>query len=426
MRSGFLYSDDPKVSRLREGKAVIDETLGKRKYRLDDFNLERNIGCESTSQIWHVTLNARPEESYALKFFNKQTVMKTDFVKYVHQEKNAMLVLNDPGHPNVIRMIDTFRDEQNVYILYEYAEGGDLWEEIKHVGVPDGYIARILVMQLLRGLEYIHEKGIVHRDLKCENIVIHKGSLKIIDFGTSRFIKDITNKEHGHAEGTETRHDESSMTCDHSNCEGKCMRHPVAKIKRKFKNYVGTPNFMPPEAISNIASGCAADLWSLGCTIYQLLLGMNCFTGSSSYFIYKNVKDNTIEFPDIFDPDAKDLIIRLLLTDPSKRLSLSEVKKHKYLTGINTLPQPTGKVGRFDALDPRLRRTCCKIQEAIFDLTIKRENATEADHQEIVDAIVSLEYENIPSITSAITFNYSRTKSQVEAEIEEANKYMVI
>ncbi|KAK1444336.1 protein kinase-like domain containing protein [Babesia gibsoni] len=423
MKAGFLKSEDPTVSRLSDNRPITDCTLGKRKYRMDDFCLERNIGCESTSQVWHVTLKARPEQSYALKIFNIKKVERTNFVKFVQQERNAMLVLNNPGHPHVIRMIDTFKDQENVYLLYEYAQGGDLWEEIKHIGIPDGYIARKLVCQLLEGLEYIHQKGIIHRDLKCENIVVKDGALKIVDFGTSLFEKDVTNEDM--AETSQKR--EPEVTCKQMSSGDSvddCRQQFISRGRRTYRNYVGTPNFMPPEAISNIASGYAGDLWSFGCTVYQLLLGVNCFAGSSSYFISKNVVANLIEFPESFDSDAKDFISRFLIKDPTKRMNLAEAKLHRYISGTKDMAQPSGILKRFDTIDPNIRKVCCSIQEAVFDLTIKREDATEEDHQEIIDRINWVKQQGILTVADAIEFNYYRTKRLLEAEMEEARKYM--
>ncbi|EDO05111.1 protein kinase domain containing protein [Babesia bovis T2Bo] len=421
MKSGFLCSVDPKVSKLSQRNIVHDETLGKRKYRLDDFEFERNIGSGNFCEVWHVTLKARPEESYALKVFNVQTVKSNHYVKSVQQERLAMIRLNTPGHTNVIRLIDTFKDDAHVYLLYEYASGGELWDEIKHVGVPDKATARMLVWQLVNGLEYIHGHGVVHRDIKCENIVIHNGMLKFIDFGTSLFLDDGQCDTSNEAHENEYRNNPSSINLETSGTADMVL--PGSRMKSKFENYVGTPNFMPPEAIANINSGKAGDLWSLGCTIYQLLLGMNCYIGSSNYFIHKNVKHNRPAFPDGFDPDAKDLIEKLLVKDSHERLSLMDIRQHKYLASV---PNQSFTVvpKKFDNLSVEIRRACCKIQESIFDLTIKREKVTDADYQSIEELLKWMEQHAPPAITSALQFNYYRMREQLTVEIDEANLYM--
>ncbi|GFE52684.1 AGC kinase [Babesia ovis] len=424
MKSGFLFSSDPKVSKLSDTKVVNDDTLGKRKYRLDDFEFERNIGSGNLSEVWHVTLKARPKESYALKIFNVQKVKQNNHVKYVQQERTAMLHLNSPGHPNVIRMIDTFRDDNHVYLLYEYADGGELWEEIKNIGVPDKSIARVLVWQLLNGLEYIHNRRLIHRDIKCENIVIQNGILKFIDFGTSKFFDGPENPEQDCANTTQQPNAGSSKgtTTTDSNVAQTSLGR--LNTKREFENYVGTPNFMPPEAISNQSSGYAGDLWSFGCTIYQLLLGMNCFIGSSSYFIYKNVKGNKLGFPQDFDLDAKDLIENLIVSDPNNRMTLADVRRHKYFAGIDDAIGTICKLKRFDSLDVESRSICSKVQEAIFDLTIKREGVTDTDYEEIEELIESIRQRGMTSMVNNLLFNYLRMREQLAAEIDEANLYM--
>uniref|UniRef100_A0A1E1XH30 non-specific serine/threonine protein kinase n=1 Tax=Amblyomma aureolatum TaxID=187763 RepID=A0A1E1XH30_9ACAR len=422
MKPGFLLSSSPQVSKLSANHVVVDEELGKRKYRIEDFEIERNIGCGNFSQIWHVTLKARPHESYALKIINVQKVKSNNLVTFVQQERNAMLSLGSPGHPNVIKLFDTFKDKSNVYLLYEYAKEGELWEKVKNIGVPDRYAARVLVRQLLNGLEYIHDHGLIHRDLKCENVVIKDGNLKIIDFGTSAFVNSMGDDERGVMDATESivGTQRSAPVVGHSPSE-LCS---ISRRKREFKHHVGTPNFMPPEAISNVCSGYAADLWALGCTMYQMLLGFNCFIGSSSYFVYKNVKRKQLAFPEGFDADAKDLIEQFLADDPQKRITLEKARQHKFFAGIDGQALNTPMLNMFGTIDNSLRNACLKAQDAIFELTVKRERANDADYREIESAIRLVELYNTPTLSNAIIFNYHRTKVQLEAEIAEAQHYM--
>lgn len=106
-----------------------------------------------------------------------------------------MSKLNTPGHANVIKLIETFKDKENVYLLYEYADY-DLWEflKIRSVGVNEKITFNI-ILQMVHALIYIHNKNIIHRDLKCENFLINKdGTIKMIDFGSSKDLDNISIK----------------------------------------------------------------------------------------------------------------------------------------------------------------------------------------------------------------------------------------
>lgn len=239
-------------------------------------------------------------------------------------ERHAMLRLNDPGHPNVIRLLETFKDEDRVCFLYELAEGGELWDHIKYAGLMDREWAVKVIAQVVSAVEYLHSKNIIHRDLKAENFVLTRdGIVKLIDLGNAM---DLDHPEVA-APGL------GSTSSPLSGSFG-CRMSGWRPIRRPtFQHYVGTPQFMPPEAIKNRDSGKLRDLWSLGCTIYQILTGSPPFSGSTDYFILLRVEARSLEFPPDFDPLARDLVERLLVADPEKRLGASdfrEIKSHPF------------------------------------------------------------------------------------------------
>merc|ERR1712060_54204 len=161
--------------------------------------------------------------------------------------------------------------------------------------------------QILNGCVYLRQACIVHRDLKGENILLTDTQVvKIIDFGTA---KDLENP---HIKGS-----------------GNASRQKV------FEDYVGTPQFMPQEVIENKCTDFRSDTWSLGCTIYQTLVGCPPFHAASEYLIFTKIMDLDFKIPPGIHPQAKDLITRMIVKDADSRLGakdIEEVKSHSYLS----------------------------------------------------------------------------------------------
>lgn len=322
MKKGFLASDDPKVSKIRPPQQQAPKTP-EGKYTFEHFELERLLGCGNFSEVFEVTEKGTAN-TYALKVFNRHDVMRLNKVADVRMERHAMLRLNDPGHPNIIRLLETFKDEFRVCFLYELAEGGELWDHVKYAGLMDKQWARCVISQLVSAVEYMHSKNIVHRDLKAENLVLTRdGTLKLIDLGNAM---DLDHPEVA-APGLGTIPSSASDSFGLRMSGRRAVRRPT------FQHYVGTPQFMPPEAVKNKDSGKLRDLWSLGCLIYQILTGSPPFSGSTDYFIVLRVEAGNVDFPPDFDPLARDLVERLLVADPEKRLGAKgfhEIKSHPY------------------------------------------------------------------------------------------------
>ncbi|SIO73780.1 Protein kinase domain [Babesia microti strain RI] len=295
MKSGFLNTGNSRTSLLSE----ISESKPGEKYKLDDFDLERRIGTGNFSNIWFASLKCDPEKYFALKIFDRKQVEKLKVQECLVQERRNMAKLMDPGHPNIIKFEGSFKDDKNLYILYEMADTGELWNFMKLTGIPYEKLAANLILQLVNSLEYIHSKNIVHRDIKCENLVISRdGQLKLIDFG-------------------------SSVDLD----------YPIPTVNGT-QHCVGTPRFMAPESVQNGNSGKLRDLWSLGCTIYQILTGHPPFFGSTDYFVYNRILSGELKIPNCLSEAARDLIKKLIVLEPQNRLGaingFSEIKNHKF------------------------------------------------------------------------------------------------
>jgi len=241
----------------------------------------------------------------ALKVVDRYRATKLKKANDLFMEKHCLLRLN---HPNIIKMFAHFTDTLNVWVVLEECLGGEVWDQVKTVGCTDA-TARHWIAQLLNAIQYLRQTRIVHRDLKCENLMLYDGGVvKLIDFGTS---KDLENPQ---IKGS-----------------GNAARHKV------FEDYVGTPQFMPEEVLQNKFTDFRSDTWSLGCTFYQMLVGCPPFHAGSEYLVFCKIQEGKLELPTGLNPDAKDLISRMCVKDADARLGghdLEQIRSHPYLKGV--------------------------------------------------------------------------------------------
>lgn len=260
---------------------------------IKDFRLGAQLGEGNFSRLVRATY-APTGEVFALKVVEKQRVRRlrvrhANVFNEIAMEKE---VLNRLRHPNVVRLFHTFQDADNLYFLLEYIDGGELLDHLMHesrqIGLHED-LARFYLADVVNALEYLHASGVLHRDLKPENMVVCRNSshLKLVDFGTAKNLLDPA------------------------------LNGP---------NFVGTPEYMAPETIDNKDATPAADLWALGCIMFQLLTGETPFSGGSAYLTFLKVQDGSFEIPTYVSDDAKDLITKLLQKDPALRLGIEEVK----------------------------------------------------------------------------------------------------
>ncbi|KAG6973434.1 hypothetical protein JG688_00003530 [Phytophthora aleatoria] len=276
---------------------------------IDEFAQGKPLGEGNFSRILEATHKATGEK-FALKVIEKQRIKRLrlrhqNIFNEINMEKD---VLNRLRHPNIIRLYQTFQDDNNLYFLLDLLDGGELLSHLLYEGRQLGLeedLARFYLADVVNAVEYMHSNQVLHRDLKPENMVVCKdtgGHLKLIDFGTAKNLADD---------------------------------------KLNGPNFVGTPEYMPPETIDNKEATYSSDMWAFGCIAYQLLTGETPFSGGSAYLTFLRVQDGSYYLPDYLSGDAKEMISKLLQKDPSDRLggteanAMSAVKAHPFFKGID-------------------------------------------------------------------------------------------
>ncbi|XP_043271392.1 serine/threonine-protein kinase GIN4-like [Venturia canescens] len=236
--------------------------------------------------------------------------------------------------PRVVRLHDVYETPKEIILVMEFAPGGDLQTLIDGDLVPlEGDVVHF-VKQLVEGLAYLHERNIAHLDIKPQNLVMMgsfpESEVKLCDFEISRVI----------LEGTEVR------------------------------EILGTPDYVAPEILHYEPITLAADMWSLGVTTYVLLTGFSPFGGETDQETFQNISLGEVDFPEELFEDvsaqAKDFVAKLLVLDPSARMSAKQCLRHDWLRDAPT------------QASPHLRRYLSKSREVLLERVVSRENLRRA------------------------------------------------
>ncbi|KAK0179221.1 hypothetical protein PV327_008034 [Microctonus hyperodae] len=195
-------------------------------------------------------------------------------------------------HPNIVQMIDSFETENQIVVVTEYADR-ELYEILDKEGRFSEEKAQMIVCDLVSALYYLHSNRVLHRDLKPQNVLIEaNGIAKLCDFGFARSMSTGT--------------------------------HVLTSIK-------GTPLYMAPELIEECPYDHNADLWSLGCIAYEMIVGKPPFQTTSILHLVRLIRFESIKWPDFISSNCKTFLQGLLQKDPSKRLSWPQLLDHPFV-----------------------------------------------------------------------------------------------
>ncbi|XP_045697598.1 myosin light chain kinase family member 4 isoform X2 [Phyllostomus hastatus] len=238
------------------------------------------------------------EKATGLKLAAK--VIKTRGRKDKDEVKNEITVMNHLDHVNLIQLYDAFESKNDIVLIMEYVDGGELFDRI----IDDNYSlteldAILFIKQICEGIQHMHQMYILHLDLKPENILcVNRDTkqIKIIDFGLARRYK------------------------------------PREKLKVNF----GTPEFLAPEVVNYDFVSFPTDMWSVGVIAYMLLSGLSPFLGDNDAETLNNILAcrwdlEEEEFQNISE-EAKEFLSKLLIKEKSWRISASEALKHPWLS----------------------------------------------------------------------------------------------
>lgn len=274
-----------------------------RKMCAEDFEQMRCLGKGAFGTV-HLVKQAATGKLYAQKQFKKASI--TVHKRLIEQTRTERTILESINrHPFVVKLYYAFQDHEKLYLILEYAQGGELFHHLAMERMFSEDVAAFYMAEMVLALEHLHQNvRVIYRDLKPENCLLDtEGHLLLTDFGLSKVALD------GEDERT--------------------------------NSILGTIEYMAPEVVEGKPYDFTVDWWGLGAIGFDLLTGSPPFGGNNHAKIQQNIIKAKLQLPYFLGPDAKDLLTRLLRKEPHKRLGgttskdIKVLKAHRFFRKID-------------------------------------------------------------------------------------------
>ncbi|GFS48469.1 hypothetical protein TNCV_2297831 [Trichonephila clavipes] len=270
--------------------------------RIGLYRLKEELGTGNFSQVKAAT-HALTKERVAVKILDKS---KLDH-KTQKMLAREILSMESLHHPHIIRIYEVLETLSRIYLVMEYANGGELFHRISQHGSFNEKAARPLFAQITAAVDHMHLHNIVHRDLKAENVFFHgPNTVKVGDFGFSTHIQDS---------------------------------------QEPLRTFCGSPPYAAPELFRDDSYvGPMVDVWALGVLLYFMLTASMPFKATTVAGLKKQILEGEYIIPDYLSSDCHFLIVGILKQDPKIRTSLEQVKNSNWLKG-QSFPEALPEVG---------------------------------------------------------------------------------
>ncbi|XP_032686115.1 microtubule-associated protein futsch-like isoform X1 [Odontomachus brunneus] len=260
-----------------------------KKYAVTDFNFLKVLGKGSFGKVLLAELRGT-ECAYAVKCLKKDVVLEDDDVECTLIERKVLTLAT--RHPYLCHLFCTFQTDSHLFFVMEYLNGGDLMFHIQKSGRFPESRARFYAAEIWSGLNFLHKKGIVYRDLKLDNVLLDfDGHIRIADFGMCKL---------------------------------------QIFLDRTADTFCGTPDYMAPEIIKGLKYNQAVDWWSYGVLLYEMLTGQSPFSGCDEDELFWSICNERPFIPRYLSQDATDMLVCLLEKDSGKRPPGHEIAMHAF------------------------------------------------------------------------------------------------
>ena len=272
----------------------IKEAIGYMKFT-DYYDLKEVIG-KGKFGVVNLGIHKKTQQQVAVKIINKDSIKTVEDKELVRIEIGILKLCH---HPNVVRLLDHLENEDYIFIVMEYIEGGTLGQYFKKKNFNfSERQASSIMSQIASAVKYLHRYGIVHRDLKPDNIMITQqndfGVIKIMDFGLSK----------------------------------------IVSTQEKMVDGYGTLSYVAPEVLLRTPYNKEVDIWSMGVILYYMLCGHLPFKGNKEVAIAEKIVNDDLEFDDeeweVRSKKVRELIISCLKKEPEERITIDEFINHPW------------------------------------------------------------------------------------------------
>ena len=270
----------------------LNESSKKKEILIGDYILKHTIGKGTFSRV-KLGINKNTGEKVAIKILDKRKIVEKADLERILRE---MKMLSELDNEHIIKVFQIYENDNHYLIIMEYCEGGELFNYIVEKQRLSENESAFFYYQIIQGVEYIHSQGIAHRDLKPENLLLDKNKkIKIIDFGLSNYFDGI----------------------------------------QKLETPCGSPCYASPEMVGgNKYNGFFIDIWATGIILFAMLCGYLPFEDDNNDVLFKQILGGKIDYPNHLSEVSKDLLKKIIETNPDKRIKIEEIKKHPfYLIG---------------------------------------------------------------------------------------------
>ena len=275
-------------------KPSLKRNSAPRLKNLGQFILGDKIG-EGTFGIVRLATHILTGEKVAIKILDKRKITEDVDKEHVEREIKILKMLR---HTNIVHLFYVIQNSTSISLIMEYSSGKDLFDYLAAKKRLSEMEACGLFQQLISGLDYLHKLKVAHRDLKPENLLLdheHK-NIKLVDFGLSNIY--------------------------HSN--------------ELLSTSCGSPSYAAPEMLnSKEYDGSKVDIWSSGIILFAMICGYLPFEDKDKDNLYKKIQAGVFSIPSFVSEQARDLIQRILVTDPTKRMTIHHIKNHPWFNLIS-------------------------------------------------------------------------------------------